>query len=143
LVRVDDAWALSRLSPAEARLYRAMDPRDRHHAVAVARAILAERPDASPELLRAALLHDVGKSAAGYNPLERILVHLYTPKVPLTPRRRGLMGAWQRHCHHHLLGAEMILAAGGDARVAEIVARHHHPQGDEEAALLQRIDARY
>jgi len=143
LAKADDHWAEALLSPEEAGLYRAMDPRDRHHAVVVARAILAEQPDASLELLRAALLHDVGKSTAGYHPLERILVHLYTPAVPSEPRCGGLMGAWQRKRHHHCYGAAMIRAAGGSARVAEIVFRHQDPQGDEEAALLKRVDERY
>jgi putative nucleotidyltransferase with HDIG domain len=111
--------------------------------VVVARAILAEQPGASRELLRAALLHDVGKSTASYRPLERILVRLYTPAVPSEPRRAGLIGAWQRKRHHHCYGAAMIRAAGGSARVAEIVVRHQDPQGDEEAALLKRVDERY
>lgn len=143
LAKADDAWAEALLSPEETGLYRAMDLRDRHHAVIVAKAVLAERPDASAELLRAALLHDVGKSTALYHPLERILVHLYSPAVAPEPRQGGLIGAWQRQRHHHCYGAEMIRAAGGSARVAEIVFRHQDPQGDEEAALLKRVDERY
>ncbi|MEX2501132.1 MAG: hypothetical protein WD336_02045, partial [Trueperaceae bacterium] len=44
--RPDDAWAASRLPRVERELYQRMDPRDRDHAVRVARALLAQRPDA-------------------------------------------------------------------------------------------------
>lgn len=143
LARADDAFAARLLPRAEYRLYRQMDVRDRTHACGVAKTLLRLEPTASRTLLRAALLHDVGKSGAHYRPLERILVALYTPQVPASPRLRGVRGAWQRRRHHPRYGAHMILAAGGDARVAELVARHHHPAGDPEAERLRRADAHF
>ncbi|ADI14583.1 HD domain-containing protein [Truepera radiovictrix] len=144
LARADDAFAARVLPRAEYALYRRMDVRDRAHACGVARALLTLEPAAPSTLLRAALLHDVGKSGRRYRPLERILVALYTPRaLPHAPRLRGLRGAWQRRRHHPRYGAELILAAGGDPRVAELVARHHHPAGDPEAELLRRADARF
>jgi putative nucleotidyltransferase with HDIG domain len=95
-------------------------------------------------LIRAALLHDVGKSGSKYRPVHRILVHLYTPKnIPPLPRFHGLKGAWQRHLHHDRYGAELILKSGGDAVVAEIVAKHHVPNGNQEAAMLKEIDEQF
>ena len=138
--KADDAFAGSILSPQEYALYKKMDVRDRHHAHLVAEAVQGRAPDASSTLLRAALLHDVGKSAAPYRAWERILVHLYAPDVPAAPRFTGPKGMWQRHRHHARYGAEMIRGAGGDERVAEIVARHHQPQGDLEAELLKAVD---
>lgn len=144
LAAPEEAFAKELLTPAEFGLYQRMDVRDRHHACLVARLLLREEPSASSELLRAALLHDVGKCARQYHPLARIAAHLYTPRcIPPTPRYRGIKGVWQLHRHHGRYGAEMILAAGGSARVAELVARHHDPDGDPEAALLRRIDARF
>ena len=139
-VETDDAFAETVLNPQEYNLYKKMDVRDRHHARLVAEAVRGRAPDASEALLRAALLHDVGKSAAPYRAWERIFVHLYTPDVPAAPRLTGLKGVWQRHRHHAYYGAEMIWNAGGDARVAEIVARHHQPGEDLEAALLKEVD---
>ncbi len=136
----DDAFSQNILSPQEYKLYKKMDVRDRHHARLVAEAVQARAPDASAALLRAALLHDVGKSGAPYRAWERVLVHLYAPDVPAAPRLTGTKGMWQRHRHHALYGAEMIRGAGGDERVAEIVARHHQPEGDLEAALLKEVD---
>ena len=118
-----------------------MDRRDRAHACRVAKAVIEQVSSPSDILVRAALLHDVGKCGATFNPWERVAVHLYTPEsVPAEPRLRGLRGAWQRRRHHEAYGAELIRQAGGDAKVIEIVRRHHHPKGHREAALLKRVE---
>lgn len=132
LVTPDDAWASARLSHAERGLYLAMDPRDRDHAVRVARALLREYPGAPEVVVRAALLHDVGKSRRRYRVDERILVHLVrAAPPPAEPPRRGLAGARQTAAHHAAYGAEMVRAAGGSPRVAELVARHDRPPVDD------------
>ena len=79
LARPDDTFARQVLTPPEFGLYLAMDPRDRHHGVRVARGVLALAPDADAVLVRAAILHDVGKSVAPYRAWERIAVHLAAP----------------------------------------------------------------
>ncbi len=135
----DDAYAERVLPPNEFRLYLNMDPRDRQHACEVARTLRERHPGASDELVRAALLHDVGKAGRPYRLLERILVHLVpAPDTAAEPRRSGLAGALQMKRHHPAYGAAMIRAAGGSERVARLVA--HHPDEAEEAALLDRID---
>ena len=140
-VDTDDTFAAERLDPVEYGLYLRMDPRDRHHACVVTQSLLARVPDASPALQKAALLHDVGKSVAPYNATARILVHLYTPEhVRAAPPLEGWRGAWQLHRHHDRYGAEMIRRVGGSERVAQLVERHHDPQGDEEAELLKAVD---
>lgn len=139
----DDVFAETRLPPAEFALYLGMDPRDRCHAVEVARAVLAEVPHASPHLLRAALLHDVGKSSERFSAWERVAVHLYTPDLPPEPRLGGLRGAWQRRRHHARYGAQLICQNGGDACVAVIVARHHTPGDHPEALILKNVEERF
>lgn len=141
LARPDDDFARSRLEPVEYRLYLTMDPRDRAHACQIARRLLARRPDAPEELVRAALLHDVGKADRPYNPLYRILAHLYAPAdLPPEPRYRGLRGAWQVRRHHDRYGAAMIRKVGGGREVASLVERHHQPAGDPDAELLKSLD---
>jgi hypothetical protein len=140
LARPDDDFARGVLEGPELRLYLAMDPRDRVHAVAVARAYAARR-HGDRLGLRAALLHDVGKSTAPYRAWERILVHLYTPARLLDgDGGRGLAGAWRRHRLHPERGAAMIVAAGGDPDVADLVARHHRPGSDSRLRLLAALD---
>jgi hypothetical protein len=118
----DDAFAADWLPPAEYGLYLRMDRRDRAHACLVARTVLRLEPQAGSVTLRAALLHDVGKTVQPYNPLHRVLVHLHTPAgLPREPLQPGLRGAWQVRTHHEAIGAEMIRAAGGDDRVATLV----------------------
>ncbi len=137
----DDPFAERRLSAEEYRLFLAMDRRERHHGCAVARALLRRRPDAPPLLVRAALLHDVGKSCRPYRVWQRILVHLYTPQsVPSEPRYPGFWGEVQAKVHHPTYGAQMILAAGGCGRVASLVERHHDPAGDPDAEWLRLVD---
>lgn len=144
LARPDDAFAAHWLSPEEQALYLRMDPRDRDHACRVARAVLAYAPDADAIVVRAALLHDVGKAEAPYRAWERIAVHLYTPArdVPARWYQRPLADAWRRHRTHAERGAAMVLRAGGDPRVAALVRCHHDRDGPEGLALLRRVDAR-
>lgn len=112
------------LEGEERALYLAMDPRDRAHAVRVARRLLEAYPDAPAFVIRAALLHDAGKALRPYRPLERILTGLYAPYVPPYPLRRGVWGAFQVRHHHPLYAAERIL----DPRVRALVLEHHRPQ---------------
>ncbi|MEZ4606813.1 MAG: HD domain-containing protein [Deinococcales bacterium] len=142
--KADDDFARSILSSAEFGLYLSMDIRDRDHACRVVRDLLEHPPKPSTELLRAALLHDVGKSDGKYRVWARILVHLYCPKnLPIYPKLKGLRGLWQQHVYHAEYGAAMIKGVGGSSRVAQIVQNHHHLSEDAEAMLLKAIDECY
>ena len=135
----EDVWASGWLLLSEWRLYLAMDPRDRAHAVRVAQALLRAYPSARGELVAAALLHEVGKAGRVYRVWERVLVGL----VPLGLIPWGPLGRWQPlrlRLQHPALGAAAILAAGGRSAVARLVAAHHHPGLDPEAELLYRFD---
>ncbi|WP_293913997.1 HD domain-containing protein [Deinococcus sp.] len=132
----DDTWALTLLTPAEARLYLDMDARDREHACRVTGALYAAHPDASPNLLAAGLLHDCGKSLRPYRVQERVLSGL----VPGRLARWLPFGPLYIRAEHPALGAELVRRAGGRARVAELIGRHHRPEGDAEAALLHAFD---
>lgn len=139
----DDGFARDVLRPEELRLYLGMDARDREHAVEIARALVSEFPDASDELVRAALLHDVGKQLRPYRVWERILAHLWAPAdIPREPRFRGLRGAWQMRVHHAAYGAELLRAAGGSEDVARLIEQHDAAWPGPEARKLQRVDGR-
>ena len=144
LARPDDALAARWLPAAELTLYRRMDRRDRDHACRVARGLLAVEPRAPALLVRAALLHDVGKADRPYRPWERIAVHVYRPRRGADPGSggAGLAALWRHHQAHPARGAAMILAAGGDPEVAALVRAHHDTDGPHELELLRRVDAR-
>ena len=132
----DDRWAASRLTAGEWRVYIGMDPRDREHALRVTRGLLLACPDASPELLAAALLHDCGKQLRPYRVWERVAAGL----VPGRLARRLPVGALWVRGRHPELGAHLLRVAGARERVAELVCRHHAPGKDAEAGLLHRYD---
>ncbi len=148
LARPDDDFAARWLPESELALYRRMDRRDRDHACRVARRVLEAQPRVPATVVRAALLHDVGKAEAPYRAWERVAVHLYRPRQPIGPGEHahtapagGLAASWAWHRQHPERGAEMILAAGGDPEVAALVRRHHHPAGSRGAELIEAADA--
>ena len=141
LAEPDDAFARERLSVAEYALYLRMDPRDREHAVHVARTLLDRHPEVPPRLVRAALLHDVGKAVRPYRIWERVAAHLYAPRdIPAEPRLGGLRGALQVRVHHAAYGADRIRRAGGGADVARLVEEHDARDAGPEAQLLREVD---
>ncbi|GHF55378.1 putative nucleotidyltransferase with HDIG domain [Deinococcus metalli] len=135
----DDTWAAAQLTPGEARVYAAMDPRDREHACRVTRSLLRDHPRAAPEVVAAALLHDCGKSLRPYHVAERVLVGLIPNRLARVLPPIGAIGI---RAHHPELGARLLAHAGARPRVARLVARHHHPNGDPDALLLHEYDDR-
>jgi putative nucleotidyltransferase with HDIG domain len=132
----EDAWAVTHLTAAEARVYLGMDPRDREHACRVTRHLLRGHPQAAPEVVAAALLHDCGKSIRPYRVAERVLIGA----VPNRVARLLPFGPLSVRAYHPELGAELLARAGARPRVARLVARHHHAGGDPDAALLHHYD---
>lgn len=143
LARPDDAWATAHLAPEEARLFLQLPPQEREHGVAVARRLLRAEPGAGAVLVRAALLHDVGKLGAPQFVLWRVLAHLLpSAPYPAEPRLRGLAGVRQSRVHHAGYGAALIRHAGGSEAVARLVERHHDAATTGELAALRAADER-
>lgn len=140
----DDDWAQKVLSKAEFGVYAKMDARDREHAVRVTKRLLGLYPNSSLVLQRATLLHDCGKSVRPYNVIERVLVGLFYEVHDSEARVLDFKGrrlsASEVKKYHPQIGSSFILAAGGDARVAEIVAKHHAPGDDPDARCVHEVD---
>jgi hypothetical protein len=129
----DDAWAVDRMTPGEAGLWRRMSAADRRHAVVVARRVdvtlggAATRP-----VLAAALLHDVGKIDSGFGPVGRAAATVAGMvgghDVARQWRGRdGLVGRVGRYLCHDEIGAEMLAGAGSDALTIAWAGEHHLP----------------
>jgi hypothetical protein len=139
------------LSPAGRKLFRQMSAADQRHSLAVMRE-LEQCGDAHPSLLAAALLHDVGKSAARLTPVHRTIVVLAQRFWPaaLAWLAREPAPAWRKpfvvQCRHPKLGAQWAEQAGCDAISVALIRRHQEhvgqPQNEVEELLhrLQRAD---
>jgi len=141
LAKPDDRYAAGHLSPAEFELFCRLGSAEREHAVAVARKVQRLKPAVRSEVLRAALLHDVGKLGSSSNVVFRVVAHLLpNGALPPEPRLTGLAGTRQAAQHHADYGRGLILAAGGDPEVARLVSAHHDGGSDEEARLIRECD---
>jgi hypothetical protein len=161
-------WHLRRapLSPAELEEVRQvlppgleacfgrLSPGEQAHGLRVLRTVSAGAHPyaAQPELLQAALLHDLGKTVAPLNVFERTWAVLARWLLPAAAARwgRGPARGWRRAfvaaaCHPGW-GAELAAQAGAAPLVAALIRRHQTPLAaartpeDEMLAVLQAAD---
>jgi hypothetical protein len=121
------------LAPAELELWRRMSGADRRHAVGVAQRVeCALGVEATPPVLAAALLHDVGKVASGLGTYGRVVAtvaglaagrstaHAWSERSGFT-RKVGL------YLRHPELGADMLRIADSDPLTVTWASEHHLP----------------
>jgi hypothetical protein len=127
----DDAWACSKLLPAEVELWRRMPNADRRHAVGVAQQVeRALGAEATRPVLAAALLHDVGKIESGLGVYGRVVATLCGMFVGRDAakewtRSRGFTRRVGLYLRHPDLGGDLLGMAGSDP-LTEAWARQHH-----------------
>jgi putative nucleotidyltransferase with HDIG domain len=129
---VDEAWLKGYLAPAAVDLFRAMPRYDQQHALNVVRT-LQEHGHTEPDLLAAALLHDVGKSVSQVTSLHLwhrvawVLIRAFAPGL-LAKIGQDRPGSWRQpffvQQHHAVLGAEMAQQAGCSPVTVELIRRH-------------------
>jgi hypothetical protein len=137
------------LPPALRRLYRAMSRAEQSHSLAVLRALLRQG-HRDPDLLAAALLHDVGKTRAPLHLSDRVLVVLAQRLAPAAAQTwsNGAPRGWRRPfvvaAQHADWGGDMLEEAGASARLVAMVRLHHAPRppaGAEADCLLAALQA--
>lgn len=148
---VEEALLERYLSPQALELFRAMPSQDRQHALNVFRTLQQEGDD-DPNLLAAALLHDVGKGVpprGGPRLWHRVAVVLMRAFWPGLLERLGQedRDGWRRpfyvQQHHPALGAELAQQADCSPITVGLIRRHEDPphQGDDPLlAALQAAD---
>ncbi|MDX1448091.1 MAG: HDIG domain-containing protein [Acidimicrobiia bacterium] len=124
------------LTPRQFALFVEQGPADRRHGWDAGRTVAKETDDL--EVIRAALLHDIGKRHARLGVIGRTVASVLARLRIPAPGRLGL------YLGHAALGAEELAAAGSSALVVDFTHTHHgrKPAGIEQATwdLLVRAD---
>lgn len=105
-------------SPAEAELFWGQPSADQRHGLTGARLMARERPGRR-DLMRAALLHDVGKRRAGLGLWGRTWAALAARRGWKKSRRAD------QYLSHARTGAEELAAAGAEETVTDYARSHH------------------
>lgn len=140
--RLDDkglAAAATQLTPAEARLFMAMQARDKRHAIEVLGRLRAGGVE-DRELLAAALLHDCGK---GQVPVWLRILKVLSPGLVrrvASAQAHGWRGAAYRLAHDAEIGARLAAGAGASETVAALIRGEVAPQDEARLALLVAAD---
>jgi len=141
---VDDALAERHLAPELAALYRRMRRSERQHSVRVLRRLM-DAGQTHPDLLAAALLHDVGKSGVRFSLPEKVLVVLVKAFAP------GRYRAWSSSpatgwrlpfavsAQHPDWGAEMAERACASPLTVALIRRHAGPPPDPPRDETERL----
>ena len=132
-------------SPAEIALFRSMPTADQVHSINVLNRLVSDGIR-DEDLLKAALLHDAGKSLASpglFVRVARVLLGRLWPAGWLRLSTRCQETHWRYPfyvlAHHAELGAELVRQSGAGPRVVEIV-RNHGSGGHGPARILDRYD---
>jgi hypothetical protein len=132
---VDRTYVRERLdTPELLDLFTRMSRADQHHGIAVARTLECRR-EHNPDLIAAALLHDVGKSRVRVSVWARVMVVLGEWLLPNAAARwgqgeaKGLPRAFVVRRRHAAWGAEMTDGAGASAITVGLIRSHHEPDG--------------
>lgn len=148
-VELDQARAI--LSPELMHLFLRMGASDQAHSIQVMQK-LREDSNSHPELLSAALLHDVGKCLYPLHVWERVMIVLAKAFFPEQARRWGSGEAhgWKRAFvvaeQHPAWGAELAEQAGASPITIQLIRRHQEPRptfprglGDHSLGSIQEI----
>jgi putative nucleotidyltransferase with HDIG domain len=146
--------AQEQLNPAQLELFKKLPPADKLHALEVFYKLL-KNGESQPDLLTAALLHDIGKLYYHLNPLERAMVVVVSAWMPRFAQRLGAVPAqgwqtlpgWRKAFivaeNHASWGAELSSQAGASTVVEALIRQHHASRksevGDLEPGLLHRL----
>ncbi len=128
------AAAAQVLTPGQLLLFRSLPSQDQAHGLRVLDELTREG-EHDPDLLAAALLHDVGKLRCPLTVWERAFVVVAQRFFPGAVARwgQGQPRGWRRPfvvaLQHPQWGAEMVSAVGGSARLIQLIRLHQDEPG--------------
>ena len=140
----DDMAVLEQhLDPPQRDLFREMSPIDQRHCLDVFNTLLRQG-HSDPDLLRAALLHDIGKREIRlWHRVAGVLLEAFWPtlleKLAINRPQSWLYGFYI-YRHHADLSAELAERRGCSPSVVELTRGHHTPLDNERAKALREAD---
>jgi HD domain len=150
--RVTSEALLLHLTSAQFILFRRMQPAEQLHAYQIFKRLQVSG-QATPELLTAALLHDVGKILVPLSIFDRVVIVLGKHLFRRAALRwaEGTPHGWRLPFvvaeHHAGWGADLASQAGAPALAVELIRRHHDgpgqnldPDTEHLLAALQAAD---
>jgi hypothetical protein len=135
------------LSEAENKLFERFSHADQQHSYRVLR-LLWDAGYNNPDLLVAAVLHDIGKTCYPLSVWDRILIVVGEKFVPDRAANwgSGSPDSWKRpfvvRSRHPIWGADMAAAAGSSLGAVDLIRRHQDkvdPDREEEDVWLARL----
>lgn len=147
------AVAQSILTTSQMNLFMQMQASEQNHSLRVLRTI-QDQGDTNPDLLVAALLHDVGKIRYPLRLWERVFIVLGKKMFPNKSKHWGQAPprGWRRPFvvaeQHPLWGGDLCLGAGTAPMAVTLIKRHQEKSGstssnqleDHLLSILQKAD---
>ena len=132
------------LSPAQMSLFLQQHPSEQAHALQIYRQLSAQGAN-QPDLLTAALLHDVGKSRYPLRLWERVWIVLGSAWRPDLVQKwgnakpAGLQRAFVVRACHPAWGAEMAAHAGASSLAVALIRRHQDAIPEKPLSLEDHL----
>ena len=141
----DNIYISTHLSPAEQKLFFAMDVVDQCHSLRVAytieRFVIEDTQGVDRDfLIRCALLHDIGRVKGDMSLFGKVFVVLVSAFFPSFADSLELKGSHLLYIyrHHAEIGAKKLQDIGL-YKEAKIIARHHSPSADSDPRELKLL----
>ncbi len=135
----------SYLNDEEKKIFASLPISIQTHSVKVAREALEECQKQNLydiQLIKAALLHDVGQAHTGLNPFTKSIMVLGSRLFPKFLRKLSKIRFVRAYYEHGEMALEILQA---EPEYIKFLVRNHHNyniQGDEKLKILQTVDSR-